>query len=120
MGQKKVWRRKTYGKTYALDIKGTPKENNKVETRSMEILVQETEKDLMQKSYIGRLLDTTSMENLRECFMLNGLKFLRLRCMRDNVVLITSEGGENIEKIVEEHREWLITVFELISPWPNH
>jgi len=39
--------------------------------------------------------------------------------MRDNVVLITNEKGENIEKIFEEHHEWLSTILELITIRPE-
>jgi len=60
------------------------------------------------------------METLKESFILNGLDFLRLRYIGDNAILITGEGEENIQNIIDEQREWFLSIFESITTWNNH
>jgi len=48
---------------------------------------------------------------------MEGLGILKTNYLGDNMVLISSDEECNFEKIVEENRVWLETVFDSITPW---
>ncbi|KAL9289812.1 hypothetical protein ACSQ67_024418 [Phaseolus vulgaris] len=55
--------------------------------------------------------------DMKKSFILGGFKFIRVRFMGGNYVLLSGEDASLIEKTIEENKEWLESIFESITPW---
>jgi len=79
----------------------------------------------MEKSVVGKLRDVMDIDQLWEEVVKGGLNMVRLRALRDNLVLLTPREGENMENIIKRNSEWFDSVFESLKPWsvssgPSH
>jgi len=81
--------------------------------------VKEEAKEWLQRSYVGRVNKFCNIEDIKESFILNDLSFIRLRYLGDNVMLLTAEGEQSIEKAIIDNQEWLLDTFESLSAWTN-
>jgi len=117
----KVWKRKTKYQTYAQVVKGVNmgKEDDD-QWKGIEIRVVEEKKEWLEKSFVGRLQNMDDLDKLKESFMLNGMRFIHIRYLGDNAVLLTGESKEDVLSLIEANKAWLETVFESIVHWENH
>lgn len=61
--------------------------------------------------------NSISLESLKDSFILNNTSYIQFRYLRDNAVLMTCEGDEDIQQSINQNREWLSPVFDLITDW---
>ena len=116
----KVWKRKTKYQTYAQVVKGVNMgREDDDQWKGIEIRVAE-EKEWLEKSFVGRLQNMDDLDKLKESFMLNGMRFIHIRYLGDNAVLLTGESKEDVLSLIEANKAWLETVFESIVHWENH
>jgi len=71
--------------------------------------VAEEIKVWLDRSLVGRVKNREDLVILKESFLLNGIGFIRLRYLGDNVVLLTGEEDVDLVKEVDENKEWLVS-----------
>ena len=110
---KEVWRAKTGKKTFAEVVKGDTQ-------RKWKGPIIKTEQQVlpwMEYSAIGQFREEMDFEQLGEEFVKGGMNSVRVRYMRDNLVLLTPHEGENMEELINLNKEWFESVFQNIEPW---
>ena len=71
----------------------------------------------MVTSVIGQFREEMDFEQLSDLFVKGGMSMVRIRYMGDNLVLLTSREGVNMEELVNLNKEWFKSVFLNIEPW---
>jgi len=56
-------------------------------------------------------------KDLKKSFILGGFKFIRVRFLGGNYVLLSEEYASLIKKTIDENKEWFESIFESINPW---
>jgi len=68
----------------------------------MKILVKEDENEWLRRSYIVRINNMSNRNDIKETFILNGLNFICIRYMGDNVMFFfffIIEGEKSIKRL---------------------
>jgi len=114
----KVWLRKEPTQMYAQAVK---RQNQIVDSgvswKGMDINSKVSNKEWLDKCLVGRVSEYSSLVNLQENMIMEGLGILKTNYLGDNMVLISSDEECNFENIVEQNKVWLETVFDSITPW---
>jgi len=72
----------------------------------------------LDKCLVGKVSEyTSSLGNIQENLIMKGMGSLKTSYLGDNMVLIYSDEKYTFEKMIEENRVWLESVFDSIVPW---
>ena len=104
--------------TYAQVVK---RQNQRTDSgvfwKGMDITSEVSNKEWLDKCLVGKVSEYSYLANLQENLILEGMGTLKTNYLGDNMVLISSDEECDFEKIVEDNRAWLETVFDSITPW---
>lgn len=71
----------------------------------------------LDNCFIGKTVEPNLARDMKESFILGGFKFIQVRFMGGNCVLLSGEDVNLIKKTIEENKEWFESIFESITPW---
>lgn len=66
---------------------------------------------------IGRVREPERTFEVQETLFVDGSRSIGSRYIGDNMFLLLEEGETRIKDFVEQNKEWLSDIFEIIEPW---
>jgi len=114
-----VWREVKRHQTYAQAVKTSQSNptNKQQQWKGISFETEEANVKWLEGCYIGRVNNYIKTKTVMEEMMQGGLGQLSVKYMGDNAILIQGKDGTQLEKLIEENKEWWELNFESISQW---
>jgi len=99
-------------------LKNIKKKNcHKDDWKGLDLSISDEEQTWLKKSFVGMTYHYCNIDVLKQISFVEGLNFIRVRYMGDNLLLLTGKQDINVGKIIEETQELFSTMFQSIFPW---